>query len=268
MRESWMHWMPGSEGIERASAFFRGVSFSPHRHDSYAIGYTTRGVQAFDYRGESRASSVGDVFVLHPDERHDGRQGTDEGYGYRIVYLEPALIAEALSDRSLPFIAGAVTDDGRLRTAVHELFPDRAERDDTLYCSGALTGLADALLAEAGGRCERVISLDHARLRRVREHLLASLPQGVSMTELEQAHGMDRFALARQFRAAFGISPHRFLILRRLDLAKRRILEGQSLAEAALSAGFADQSHMTRRFRQAYGLSPGRWRLLLQRQSA
>lgn len=267
MRESWMQWMPGSEGIEWASAFFRGVSFSPHRHDSYAIGYTTRGVQAFDYRGESRASSVGDVFVLHPDERHDGRQGTDEGYGYRIAYLEPALIAAALSGRSLPFVAGAITGDGRLRAAVHQLFPDRAERDDTLYRSGALTGLADALLAQAGGSCERVISLDHARLRRVREHLLASLPQGVSMAELEQAHGMDRFALARQFRAAFGISPHRFLILRRLDLAKRRILEGQSLAEAALSAGFADQSHMTRRFRQAYGLSPGRWRLLLQRQS-
>ena len=85
------------------------------------------------------------------------------------------------------------------------------------------------------------------------------------MSALEQTHGMDRFTLARQFRSVFGVSPHRFLTLRRLDVAKRSILGGRSLAEAALSAGFADQSHMTRRFRQAYGLSPGRWRKLLRR---
>jgi hypothetical protein len=36
------------------------------------------------------------VVVLYPDEVHDGRAGTEQGFGYRIVYVEPALLVEAV----------------------------------------------------------------------------------------------------------------------------------------------------------------------------
>lgn len=67
------------------------------------------------------------------------------------------------------------------------------------------------------------------------------------------------------FRALFGTSPYRYLIQRRLDIARRLMLGGQTLAEAALAAGFADQSHMTRHFGQSYGLPPARWLRMLGR---
>jgi AraC-like DNA-binding protein len=44
-----------------------------------------------------------------------------------------------------------------------------------------------------------------------------------------------------------------------LDQARLRIRQGLSLAEAALDAGFADQSHMSRLFKRACGLTPARW---------
>ena len=47
--------------------------------------------------------------------------------------------------------------------------------------------------------------------------------------------------------------------MRRLGLARSAIERGVPLAEAAASAGFADQSHMTRQFKRAYGLTPARW---------
>jgi AraC-like DNA-binding protein len=47
--------------------------------------------------------------------------------------------------------------------------------------------------------------------------------------------------------------------MRRLALARAAIASGTSLADAAATAGFADQSHMTRHFKRAYGLTPGRW---------
>jgi AraC-like DNA-binding protein len=51
--------------------------------------------------------------------------------------------------------------------------------------------------------------------------------------------------------------------MRRLDRARRRLIAGASLAEAAVASGFADQSHMTRQFKRAYGVSPGRWLTML-----
>jgi AraC-like DNA-binding protein len=83
------------------------------------------------------------------------------------------------------------------------------------------------------------------------------------MGELEQVADLDRWTLARQFRAAFGTSPSRFRTQRRLDCVRKSIRGGSSLVRAALQAGFADQSHMSRQFKLAYGLTPARWTAML-----
>jgi AraC-like DNA-binding protein len=64
--------------------------------------------------------------------------------------------------------------------------------------------------------------------------------------------------------------PYRFVTLRRLDILRTLLLDRFSLVDAALAAGFHDQSHMTRHFTRTYGVSPSRWleRVLGQRQLA
>src|SRR4051794_34041934 len=74
------------DGVELFSAWFAGEAYQKHRHETYAIGVTDSGVQVFDYRGAVHASTPGRVIVLHPDESHDGRAGTSDGFGYRIIY--------------------------------------------------------------------------------------------------------------------------------------------------------------------------------------
>ena len=95
-------------------AHFRGQAFAPHRHDTYAIGITLAGVQTFRYRGERRQCLPGQCHILHPDEMHDGGAGTDEGFGYRIAYIDPPLIQQALGGRPLPFVADPVLDGSLL----------------------------------------------------------------------------------------------------------------------------------------------------------
>ena len=74
-------------GADRS--IFAGHGFDSHRHDTYAIGYTIQGVQSFRYRGVSQASVRGQVYVLHPDETHDGRAGTSDGFRYRFSTSNP-----------------------------------------------------------------------------------------------------------------------------------------------------------------------------------
>ena len=76
--------------------------------------------------------------------------------------------------------------------------------------------------------------------------------------------GIGRYTLARHFRTRLGTSPYRYLTLRRLDHARQAMRDGASLADAAMGAGFADQSHMTRQFKRAYGIPPGRWRRAIE----
>ena len=110
----------GADGLQRLAAHFSHGGFSPHRHVTYGIGVTTAGVQTFRYRGAQRVCLPGQMHVLHPDETHDGLAATSTGFGYRIVYVDPDLIGEALHGRALPFVSEPVHSRlGCARLAAH-----------------------------------------------------------------------------------------------------------------------------------------------------
>ena len=249
----------GADGIERIEACFAGHGFDPHRHDTYAIGYTITGVQAFRYRGAAHASLPGQLFVLHPDETHDGRAGTPDGFRYRILYLAPRLVAAAL-DGPLPFLREAVSDDARLARAIKPALADLATPLEELRRDQVVLEIAEALAANAApARSNRIATPDRRAVRLARDYLDAHQAAPVASATLEAVAGTTRYALARHFRACLGTSPYRYLVMRRLDRARALIRGGVPLADTALRCGFADQSHMTRQFKRAYGLSPGRW---------
>jgi AraC-like DNA-binding protein len=265
--EGWIASRGPAEGVELFSAWFPGRAYERHRHDTYAIGLTDRGVQMFDYRGAAWTSLRGEVVTLYPDEPHDGRAGTREGFGYRIVYVQPARLSEALrtlrsKPSPLPFLREPVTTDRRLARAVARAFDAPLE---SLAADSIVVELAEALASAQ----ERVRSprVDARAVDRARQLLDAECTRRVHSRELESITGLSRYDLARQFRAMLGTSPHRYLLMRRLDVARRQILQGHPLAEVAFDAGFADQAHFTRTFKRAFGLTPARYRAFRVRQS-
>ncbi|MEV4392539.1 AraC family transcriptional regulator [Nonomuraea sp. NPDC049607] len=251
---------PAAEGIERLAASLVGEAFAPHRHDTYAIGVTLAGVQTFRYRGELRRCLPGEWHVLHPDEPHDGAAGTDAGFGYRIFYVDPYLVQEALGGRPLPFVADPVVRPEGMSPALlawlrhlDEPLEELARLEVALLVAAALERHADVPARRRRG------ALALEALTRVRELIAADPATRHPVAVLERVSGLDRWTIARQFRAAFGTSPTRFRTMRQLDLARRAMRGGLPLPEAALRAGFADQSHLTRMFKRAYGLTPGEW---------
>jgi AraC-like DNA-binding protein len=249
----------GAEGIERMEASFHGRPFAPHRHDTYAIGVTRSGVQSFNFRGQRWHCLPGQCHILHPDETHDGSAGTDEGFSYRMVYVDPALVQEALRGKPLPFVANPVVEAARLSTLGVMDVCDIDEDIDELARVDLVAAIASLLVNASTGPQKKSGPLALDRLVRVRDRLASAPAVRHSMDELERLSGLDRWALARQFRAAFGTSPSRFRTHRQLDLLRRSVTSGVSLMDAALEAGFADQSHMSRQFKRAYGLTPARW---------
>jgi AraC-like DNA-binding protein len=256
------------QGVELLQAWFGGGAFSSHRHATYAIGVTEVGIQTFDYRGKVESSHPGQVLVLHPDEVHDGRAGSEGGFGYRIVYVDPACIAEAIRairgrPTALPFIREPVADNPKLAGAVNAAFRSSLE---PLAVDALVLRLAEGLLDPNPGPHSAhpprpldrtaLARLDRSALARCRA-VLDRRRTTVGSVELEALTGLSRYELARQFRALYGTSPHRYALMRRLDFARVQLGRGLALADLAQTAGFADQAHFTRAFKSAYGVTPG-----------
>src|SRR3546814_17205817 len=87
--------------------------------------------------------------VLHPDELHDGRAGAETGFRYRMLYIEPRLVREALGERagSLPFVRAAVSADPRLMATLRPALDDVDRGMEALETDQAILGIADALLS-------------------------------------------------------------------------------------------------------------------------
>jgi AraC-like DNA-binding protein len=80
------------------------------------------------------------------------------------------------------------------------------------------------------------------------------------MAEAAKTIGAESTRLARAFTQSYGIAPHAYVLGRRMNAARDRILAGQSLADVAAEVGFSDQAHLTRRFTAFLGITPGRYR--------
>jgi AraC-like DNA-binding protein len=266
----WLRSTNAANGVEFLEARLRESSYRKHRHDTYAISLTTSGIQAFDYRGAAEVSRPGQVVVLHPDELHDGHAGTDEGFGYRQLYVEPALIFEAVRvlrghTGVLPFVRTPVTTSPKLAAAIASAFQSTRE---PLAIDSLVVQLAEGLL-EADPGCRPVTRLRHldiAAVERARQFLDAEKARVVRSAELEAVTGLTRYELARQFRTICGTSPYRYLLMRRLEAARQQLARRQPLVEVALDAGFADQAHFTRTFKATFGLTPARYGALNQHQ--
>jgi AraC-like DNA-binding protein len=256
----WVRCGAAAAGVQLLQAWFAGAAYARHRHDTYAVGVTDSGVQCFGYRGGSHASTPGEVLVLHPDEPHDGYAGTGQGFGYRIVYVEPALVAEAARAAAgracaLPFVRRPVLRSRRLVRAIDGAF---AAEPAPLAVDNIVLRLSEALMAEAGAT-QRAPRVDPAAVERARELLDGAIGRVVRSAELEAASGLSRFELARQFRAKLGTSPYRYSLMRRLDFVRARLGGERPTADLALEAGFADQPHFARLFKAAFGVTPGRY---------
>ena len=269
--DEWVDAAGPVDGVELFRARLRGSPFSRHRHDVYAIGVTEEGIQAFGYRGTVEHSLPGQVYVLHPDEVHDGRAEGPGLFGYRQIYVTPDRIASALpaiTGRSAPLpFAPPVIDDPALARVVRTAFTRAPE---PLALDALVLRLAQGLLrlraigpgATLSGR------VDLAAVERGRDFLRSRLTI-VQSSEVEAVTGLDRYQFARQFHAVYGISPYRYSVMRRLDVARVRIRNGRPLADTAAEAGFADQAHLTRTFKAAFGMTPGRYaRLCMPRSGA
>ncbi len=109
---------------------------------------------------------------------------------------------------------------------------DPLEEEDAIY------DVAQALDLAAGSRRGRRL-IDYPAAERARLFIHDALHQSITLEDLVQASGRDRWSLSRDFRALYGTSPYRYIIQRRLSEARRLAFHGTPLSEVALACGFS-----------------------------
>jgi AraC-like DNA-binding protein len=249
--------MKGVEAVEADTAH----SFGRHTHDQFGIGVILRGAQkSASGRGPVEAGP-GDMITVNPGEVHDGHPIGAEGRAWRMLYVDPEVIAEAVLDigegRAEDFVfSQPVLHDGQAVQSLLPVYAAMTQMGETLAPESGFLQLLASLMTRRNVSRFVPPSVKQAMA------LLDDDPSAVtSLADLAAASGLSRFQVVRAFSQVTGMTPHAYLVQRRIRSVRRMIAKGTPLADAAFASGFADQSHMTRAFVRAYGITPGAYAL-------
>ncbi|MEV1020265.1 AraC family transcriptional regulator [Streptomyces sp. NPDC050264] len=254
-------WRPEVKGVtEVFHAHFTRHSYPMHVHDTWTLLIVDEGAVRYDLERHAHGTPLGTVSLLPPHVPHNGSAATPHGFRKRVLYLDAG---GGPLDAS--FIGAAVDSpdlvDPLLRDRISRLHSCLVRPGDELEAAARLALVGERLrerlrprLAEESRR-----GPDRRVAVALRELLDARVVEGVELSEaagLVHAHPAH---MVRSFGAAYGIAPHQYLMARRVDRARRLLLDGRAPGEVAAACGFYDQSHLTRHFKRVVGTPPGRY---------
>lgn len=245
-------------------------SFTRHTHDGYAIGIIEQGAETFFYRGGLHIAPAGSAVIINPGEVHTGQAHDHNGWTYRMLYPEAALVqraaAEVSAKISLPDFPEPVIFDRQLVGQIRRLHVALESSGSALERESILVAtLAQMITRHAAGFFRPAATAGpYQAVQRARDYLDAHFADNVSLDELARVANLSSYHLLRVFKDTIGLPPHAYQNQVRVQKARQLLANGWPIAHAAAEAGFVDQSHFSRRFKGIFGITPGQFRNFVQ----
>lgn len=243
------------------------VYYNLHSHTHWSLGAITQGVSTFIYRENSYHVTEGDLVLMNPDWPHACNPIENQPWAYLMLYVDTTWLTQLRYDEGLlqrprwQDIANAVITDNHLYQG---------------YCTMAATLLDDTreLLDKQTQVIEYLSTLMHtldnqklvldrqtpAALNKLAIYLNEHCTEELSLDELCTLSGYSPSYLIRSFRQHFGMTPHAYIVNKRIQYGQQQLKKGISIIDTALNAGFSDQAHFQRTFKRLVAATPNQYR--------
>jgi AraC family transcriptional regulator len=253
-----------------------GMSGSLQWEDAFLVALQLRDFPGHEYWEDGRQAAVHDLRageICLYDLKRDPVVLLDKPYYCLYFYLPRAALNAIADDTNAPRIGdlsykpGLGVDDVTIFSLRNTMLLALAnpEQVSQLFVDHVMLAVGTHVAQTYGGM--RPISpqvrggLAPWQVRRAKEILSAHLDGSITLQEVARECHFSTSHFSRQFRRSTGLPPHKWLLARRIEVAKEKLGDrGLSLSDVAAACGFADQSHLTRVFTRMIGVSPGAWR--------
>ncbi|MBC3383099.1 AraC family transcriptional regulator [Pseudomonas sp. SWRI179] len=244
----------------------RKVCYSRHSHDHFSIGAITAGRSTYIHERSSFQVGSGTVVLMNPGDVHACNPIDDQPWSYVMLYVDTQWLRDLQRrigfDENLDFQGFATTHsrDAELFAALGRLYGQLV--DEQLDTAGKHAA-AEAFFMDLQQRLNPAGRPDrgsHPGLMRAAQFIHDHCSEALKLEDICTAAQLSPSYLSRAFKRHYGMTPHAFLVNRRIQFARRQLREGKLIADVALDCGFADQAHFQRAFKQHLAATPGQYR--------
>lgn len=250
----------------RSIADGREVCYTRHAHEHFSIGAITAGRSTYIHEQCAFEVSAGTVVLMNPGDVHACNPIEDQPWSYLMLYVDTPWLTDL--QHQLGF-----SDDTAFRR-----FSLTHTRDANLFAG--LAGLYEVLVDPQQDVLrkhsvavefftdvqQRLNPIDpplrepNFKLERAADYIRDHCTQTLMLEDICEAAQLSPSYLIRAFKQHYGMTPHAFLVNRRIQFAQDQLRSGKLIADVALEAGFADQAHFQRAFKQHLAATPGQYR--------
>ncbi|MBD2466005.1 helix-turn-helix transcriptional regulator [Oscillatoria sp. FACHB-1407] len=244
---------------------------SKHLVSIHHSTHTLESERVLDGKRKCEQIQKGDIALVPADIPHQKLWQSD--CEFTLLLLDPIYIAHIAHEtvdgdrvHLLPHFAEADPLIYQIGTALKSALT--SEQPSThLYIDSLSTALAAHLIMHYSTTKLKISMIDNGlpkqTLEKVIDYIYTHLGQEVTLSQLANLTGMSQYYFCRLFKQSTGLSPHQYLIQKRVEQAKQLLIERKSpIADIALQCGFTNQSHLNRHFKRIVGVTP----LTFQRQ--
>lgn len=247
----------------------RHVCYDKHSHAHFSIGAITGGHSHYLNQRSLQEVGPGSLVLMNPEEVHACNPIADQPWSYLMFYLDTDWLRSQQEEAGLgsefrPFDMTA-SRDPLLYQGLQHLHHQLVQAPDPLAREVACHLFSRQLLARLTPA--RWDDRPPQHLQRAAELMQDDSASPLSLSQLSAVAGLTPSHFVRAFSQHYGMTPHAYLLDRRIRHAHTLLKQGQPLAEVALASGFADQAHFQRQFKRRVAATPGQYRTQLARQA-
>jgi AraC-like DNA-binding protein len=250
--EAWAPQVPGIREVFHASLV--DYAYPPHCHETWAVLIVDEGAIRYDLDRRRCGAAGQAVTILPPGVAHDGRPAPGaSGFRKRELYLDPAFLPADLTGAAVDHTA---ISDPPLRAALSQLHDCLLHNAEDLDAGARLALIAERITGHLTCAPHPAPAPEPGIAGQLRHLLDEHITSQISLAQA--AATLDR-TVPHLVRRQYGLSPHAYVTGRRIDAARRLLLQGAAPAYAATAVGFYDQAHLTRHFKKHTATTPAEY---------
>ncbi|WP_430734709.1 helix-turn-helix domain-containing protein [Halodesulfovibrio aestuarii] len=247
--------------VEVRTALNSSVCYHTHSHDEFSFGVIDNGTAKYRNRKSTHRVYRTDTVTINPGDVHSCNPDSSE-WSYRMLFVDTAWIGAAqaeLCEKHTTDYQGFLQDyesEKALFTRFNALYNVLIQDVNPLAAETYLLQYIQRWFGQedqAAATCQKIAS---SCVHRVREKLFDQLATNHSLHDLAMDAGLSRYHLIRKFKEVYGLSPHALQIDERIKRAKKLLKQGETIADASVQLGFADQAHFQRNFKKRLAITP------------
>ncbi|MFM0390545.1 helix-turn-helix transcriptional regulator [Paraburkholderia phytofirmans] len=244
----------------------RDVCYAKHSHETFSIGAVTGGRSEYLNRHAREWIGAGAVVMMNPDDVHACNPVADQRWSYRMMHVDVAWLTGLQHElgfsenHAFRAFSQTMTTDAGLFNGLNRLHAILFDGDaDMLHKQSATI----AFFSEVQNTLNPAVLPDHGasrQLTRAAEFIAENCTRSLKLEDICEAAGLSASHLIRAFKQRYGMTPHAYLINRRIQYSRAQLRRGRVIVDVALDAGFADQAHLQRIFKRLVAATPGQYR--------